>query len=160
MVGETVYVYVGSESGVGEYYFQGQVERYQPSKILEGTRDVLLDQSWQNWGTEPTMEFQEGAVWIVNYGPVLPERCFLRLPAGGILTPIERWIRVKSFVQVETNLIKGIKITRRTHVRGPILDLETVHEWVADGYYNCTKEDWSFEDAYRRIAKSLAMQRP
>jgi hypothetical protein len=109
---------------------------------------------------DSTIEFHDGAVWIKNYGPVLPERCFLRLPAGGILTPIERWIRVKSFVQVETNLIKGIKITRRTHVRGPILDLETVHEWVADGYYNCTKEDWSFEDAYRRIAKSLAMQRP
>lgn len=160
MIGETVYVLIGGDANVGDYYIKGEVERYIPSKILEGTRDVVFDQSFQHWGTEPVIRFQDGQVWVRNYGPVLPENCFLRLPHGGILTPMERWIRVNAFEEVETNLIKGIKITRRTHTRGPILELETVHEWFAEGYYHCTKEQWTFEDAYKSIAKSFAMQRP
>jgi hypothetical protein len=152
LVGELIFVYVGN-NGVADLYVEGVVERFIPGFAAVQQHELLT-------GYRETLSIEEGTVWLKGYTDhgFMSSRVFRLLPQGGVLTPLERWQRVNQITR-ETNMVKGLKITRTTHLRGSIANLERVFEWTAEGYYNCLSQDLSWEEAYKMIAASLAMQR-
>ena len=152
MKGELVFVYIGND-GYNDLYVEGVVEQYQPAYTVVHRQELLQ-------GHRETLAVEEGTVWLKGYTDheFVSSRVFRMLPQGGVVTPLERWQRVNKVAR-ETNLIKGLKITKTTHLRGSVANLERVFEWTAEGYYNCLAQDLSWEEAYKMIAKALAFQR-
>jgi len=152
MKGELIFVYVGN-NGVADLYVEGVVDRYEPLAVNVERYELLT-------GYEETLSVEEGTVWLKGYTDhgFMSSRVFRLLPQGGVLTPLERWQRVNKVTR-ETNMVKGIKITKTTHLRGSIANLERVFEWTAEGYYDCSSQDKSWEEVYKMIAKAMAMQR-
>jgi hypothetical protein len=152
MKGELVFVYIGTD-GIADLYVEGVIERVVPASAVVQRHELLK-------GYRETLDVQEGTVWLTGYTDhgFLASRVFRLLPQGGVLTPLERWQRVNK-VSKETRLLKGMKITKTTILRGSVSNLEMLFEWQCLGYYNCIAQDLSWDEAYKMIAKSLAMQR-
>ena len=152
MKGELVFVYIGND-GYNDLYVEGVVQQYQHAHAVVQRYELLQ-------GYRETLSVEEGTVWIKGYTDhgFLSSHVFRVLPEGGVVTPLERWQRVNK-VTKEPNLIKGLKITKTTHLRGSVANLERVFEWTAEDYYNCLAQDLSWEEAYKMIVKALAFQR-
>ena len=119
---------------------------------------------------EKLLEVHDPTCKVVGFDhPVLASEVFFDIPFEDgrffdengdlhVLKPIEKYQRIEARNDFQTQVIKGLEITKHSHLSGPIGNIYHV-EWYACQDLVCY-EAKSFEEAYKRFAGELATKRP
>jgi hypothetical protein len=119
---------------------------------------------------EKLLEVHDPICRVVGFDhPVLANKVFFDIPFKDgkfvgengdlhVLKPIEKYQRIEAINEKESQIIKGLEITKHSHLSGAVGNIHHV-QWYTYQNLACY-EAKSFEDAYKAFAKELATKRP